>query len=254
MKKILAGVLAAASMLAVSATAFATDKNVTAPGEVEYDVTAAAPKVTLNLVMPAKMAAALNPYGADIKLEDVKETSNTTKLGIASVAYKVSNKSTEYGVFIDAKAITTISTPDKPVDGKPAWSVVATALPETADGVKNANMALMGFKSISEMKSATAPAAANAKATSSAQGALVLNSTVEANKETGVVAGQTEQKQFMYLKAATDATTPTDAYMGFLGKLAESKADGSKDVVWNEDDAINVALVLKVTAGPKTLT
>lgn len=248
MKKILAGVLAAASMLAVSATAFATDKNVTKPGEVEYDVAVTAPAVTLNLIMPAKLSAALNPYGADIKLDK----DNTTKNTIASAAYKVTNKSTDYGVYIDAKAITTISTPDKPVDGKPAWSVTKTALPATADGVKNANLALMGFTSVSSMKTAT-PAAANAVATNSAQGALVLDSTVEADKENGIVAGQTEAKKFMYIKAATDASTFGEAYMGFVGKLAESKADGSKDVVWNEDDAINVTLVLKVTAGPKTL-
>lgn len=248
MKKILAGVLAVASMLSVSATALATDKNVTKPGEIEYDVAVTAPTVTLNLVMPAKLAAALNPYGAEIKLDADTTTTNT----IASAAYKVTNKSTDYGVYIDAKAITTVSTPDKPVDGKPAWTVTADALPSTADGVKNANLALMGFSAVSAMKTAT-PAAANAAASSSAQGALVLDSTVEANKETGVVAGQTESKKFMYIKAATDATTPGEAYMGFVGKLAESTADGKKEVVWNEDDAINVTLVLKVTAGPKKL-
>lgn len=252
MKKIIAGVLAAASMLSVSATAFASsnDKAVTKAGEVTYDVAVTAPKVVLNLVMPAKMTAALNPYGADIALDK----DNTTKNTIASAAYKVTNKSIDYGVYIDAKAITTITTTDKKKDdGSTAWAVVKTAIPSTADGVKNANLALMGFAAVSAMKTAT-PAAANAKATGSAQGALVLDSTVEADKENGIVAGQTEQKQFMYIKAATDATTPAEAYMGFVGKLGESKADGTADVVWNEDDAINVNLVLKVTAGPKTLT
>lgn len=257
MKKILAGVLAAASMLSVSATAFAasTDKNVTKAGELTYDVAVTAPKIVLNLVMPAKMSAALNPYGADIKLEPNDSSStNTTKLGIASAAYKVSNKSTDYGVYIDATAITTITTTDKPnADKTPAWGVVTTAITANS-GVKNANMALMGFANVGAMKSTTAPAAANAKATATAQGALVLDSTVAADKTAGVAAGQTSAKQFMYLKAATDADTPTDAYMGFLGVLGSSKTDGSADVEWKEDDAINVNLVLKISAGPKTLT
>lgn len=251
MKKILASVLAAASILTmtVSASATTTDKNILKPGEVSYDVAVTAPKVVLNLVMPAKMSAALNPYGADIALDK----DNTTKNTIASAAYKITNKSTDYGVYIDATAITTITTTDKKKDdGSNAWDVVTTAITANS-GVKNANLALMGFSAVSAMKTAT-PAAAGAKATASAQGALVLDSTVAADKANGVVAGQTSQKQFMYLKAATDATTPAEAYMGFVGKLGDSKTDGTADVVWNEDDAINVNLVLKVTAGPKSLT
>ncbi len=252
MKKILAGVLAAVSMLSVSATAFAssTDKSVTKPGEVAYEVVATTPKIVLDLVMPAKMAASLNPYGADIKID----ADNSMKLGVVSLAYKVANKSVDYGVYIDAKAVTTITTTDKKkADGSNAWDVVTTAI-TAKQGVKNANMALQGYASASAMKAATAPEAASKKAIASAQGALVLDSTVKADKEKGIVAGQTEQKQFMYLKAASDATSPTEAVMGFIGVLGTSKDDGTADVEWKEDDAINVNLILKVTAGPKALS
>lgn len=262
MKKILAGVLATASLMAmtVSASATTNEKAVTKAGEVTYEVTVTAPKVVLDLVMPAKMSAALNPYGAEIKL-DTATIPTTTKAGIASVAYEVKNKSTDYGVYIDATAITTITTTDKPnADKTPAWGVnPAKVVPAaaSADGVKNANMVLQGFASVSAMKTAadgTLETASKA-ATSSAQGVLVLDSTVQADKTNGIVAGQTNQKKLLFVAAATNATTPTTVYMGFIGKLgATSTTDATKEVVWNEDDAINVNLVLKVTAGPKSLT
>lgn len=245
MKKILAGVLAAVSMLTVAASAFADDKNVTAAGELEYDVEVTAPKVVLNLVMPAKMAAALNPYGAEIKL-DADGTNKSTK-GIASTAYKITNKSLDYGVYIDATAITTIVTTDKPnADKSPAWNVKGTSV---TDGTKGACLALLGVNNVT----GNPVAAVSAAAKSNAQGSLLLDSTVVANKETGVAAGQTSQAKMVYLAAATksgDTVTETDAYLVFAGDLAKSSA--AKEVVWNEDDAINVSLVLKVNPGPKT--
>lgn len=250
MKKIIAGVLAAASMLSVSATAFATDKNVTKAGEVTYDVAVTSPKVVLNLVMPSKMAAALNPYGADIVIDNTDDTKTTVTNGIASAAYKVSNKSVDYGVYIDATATTTVTTSDKT-----KWAVKAEA-PAT-DGTKSAQLALVADDTVAKLQTkakGTIPTTSTA-ATATAQGALVMNSTAPADTSKGLTAGQTQQKKVFYLKAATDADTPVDMYMGLFGALAK---DGTKDskpveVVWNEDDAINVALILKVSAGPKTL-
>lgn len=259
MKKILAGVLAAASMLAVSATAFATDtKAVKAPGDVEYDVTVGAPKVVLDLVMPAKLAAALNPYGANIVMTpEVKADAtatppvaavaeiNTTK-GIGSVTYKVTNNSVDYGVFIDATAITTVETTDAT-----KWTVKPAAV---VDGTKGAQLALIAAKSNAAATMApTSQPTASATWAEASGGVLVMDSTVAADKTKNLAAGQTNQKKFAYVAAATvagDVVTPADIYMGFTGVLAKDAT--GKEVVWNDDDAINVQLVLKVTAGPKT--
>ena len=253
MKKILAGVLAVATMLtmSLSASAASNDKAVTKPGELTYDVAVTAPKVVLNLVMPAKMTAALNPYGAEITVvpgaaANDPATNKSTK-GIASLAYKVTNKSTDYGVYLDATAITTITTTDKPnADKTPAWSVSGTTV--TA-GTKGACMSLLALDTVAD----DAVAAASKAATSSAQGALLLDSTVAADKANGIVAGQTKQAKMAFVKAATTGAGAADGviYLEFAGDLAKSSS--TDEVVWNEDDAINVNLVLKVVAGPKTL-
>lgn len=256
MKKILAGILASASLLAMSVSASAatstTDKTVTKAGELTYEVAVTAPKVVLNLVMPAKMTAALNPYGADLKL-DAAETPKTTNAGIASVAYQITNKSEDYGVYIDATAITTITTSDKAnADKTPAWKVTGAAV---TDGVKGAQLGLVGAKDVAGIKTL---ADAGAEITSTAQsaaetfGSLAMDSSVPADKAKGIVAGQTKQSKVFYVKASKDGTDGT-MFMALVGNLAKSTTgDDAKEVVWNEDDAINVNLVLKITAGPKT--
>ncbi len=250
MKKILAGILAAASMLtmAVSASATTNEKAVTKPGEITYEVPVTAPKVVLNLVMPAKMTAALNPYGAEITVVPGANAGdpavNKSTKGIASLAYKVTNKSKDYGVYLDATAITTITTSDAPkADKSPAWSVTGTSV--TA-GTKGACMSLLALETVGDDAGATASKAA----TSSGQGALLLDSTIPANKDTGVVAGQTKQAKMAFVKA-NDGSDDGVVYLEFAGDLGKSSS--TVDVVWNEDDAINVNLVLKVVAGPKTL-
>lgn len=246
MKKILAGVLAAASMLSLSATAFAsTDKTVSKTGELTYDVAVTAPKVVLNLTLPAKMAAALNPYGADVKL-GVKGDDGadlTSKAGIASVAYKVTNKSKDYGVYIDATGLTTVKTTDQT-----AWKVTTSA---PTDGTKSAQLTLQGAADPDDLKDTPTVKTSSAAATGAAsQGVLVLNSEAAADSTKGLVAGQVKQAKMLFVPAKTD-TADGVAYMGFVGALAKSSS--SQEVEWKEDDAINVNLVLKVGVGPKTL-
>lgn len=246
MKKILAGILATASLMAMTVSASAaTEKTVTKAGELTYDVAVTAPKVVLNLIMPAKMTASLNPYGAEIKLS--ADGSKKSVKGIASVAYPVVNKSEDYGVYLDATAITKITTTDKPnADKTPAWSVKGTAV---TPGTKGACMSLNAVTNVADNPTAQV----SAPATSSAQGALLLDSTVAADKANGIVAGQTKQAKFAFIPARTTGASAADGkvYLIFAGDLAKSNNSG--EVVWNDDDAINVNLVLKVTAGPKTL-
>lgn len=251
MKKILAGVLASASLLAMTTSAFAADKKVTAPGEVEYEVSATAPKIVLNLIMPAKMSASLNPYGADLKMTadllddegNVDTAGITTNAAIMSPAYEIKNMSTDYGIVIDATAVTTVATADKT-----PWTVVPA---DPTAGKKGAQMALITAATADDLKTVAEGTLAETPAS-----ILMLNSTVAANKDKGIAAGQTNQKKFVNIasadpddKDADGNLNGTSAFIGFAGKLADSSA--TVDVEWTEDDSINVALVLKVVAGPK---
>lgn len=243
MKKIIAGILAAASVLSVSVTAFATasDKNVSKAGELTYDVAVTNPKVVLDLVMPAKMAATLNPYGAEI----VFNGTDTAKNGIISTSYKVTNKTKDNGVYIDATATTTVTTSDKDANGKAAWSVTGSSV--TA-GTKGACMALIANKTAPAPSSGKiAVPTATAAMTTSAAGALLMDSTAPADAEKKIPAGQTTQKKLGF------AAAEGELYLTFVGELAGDDTTNKKEVEWKDDDAINVALILKVVAGPKTM-
>lgn len=248
MKKILAGVLAAASVMAMTVTASATTKDVTKAGDVTYTVTAKAPAVVLKLKMPAKLEAVLNPFGADIKL-DKAETPTTTDAGIASVAYDVTNKSLDYGVYLSGTAITTITTTDIKEDKTANWAVTTTAVVD--DGSKkSAQMALVAVKDVAALKAAGAAVPTESKAYDGTDGALVMDSTAAANTTKKTVAGQTDQAKFAFVPAATADVEEQKIVLGFVGALA-SGTKNDVEITWYDDDAINVNLVIKVTAGPK---
>lgn len=127
-KKILAGILAAASMLSVSAVAFAADSDASdasSAAATTQDVSGAAPATgvsygvdaivsygTVDAVLPAtsllaKNSVVVNPYGAAVKTyEDDGTTLVATNTNfIASPYYKVENNDTEGGL----KVIATVS-------------------------------------------------------------------------------------------------------------------------------------------------
>lgn len=238
MKKIIAGVLAAAAVLSVSVSAqAATEKKMTKPGEITYDVVATNKKIVLNVVLPSQMKAALNPYGNDFQINDLNTIH--TQNGIVSVAYPVHNYDTDFGVYIDVSAVTTTSSNK--------WSVTKNTL--TA-GVKGANMSVTA----SNTEDGIAAAYSNVQkaATSvSSQGNLPLDSTVAADRTKGTVKGQTSQNKLAYVPASADGETPSKIYIGFTGKLADDSA--TTVINWTEEDIINVNLVLKLTPAPKTL-
>lgn len=253
MKKILAGVLAAASLMAMTVTASATTKDVTKAGDISYTVTAKAPAVVLKLKMPAKLEAVLNPFGADIKLDKLEEP-HTTNKGIASVAYDVTNKSTDYGVYLSGTAITTITTTDVAEDKTANWSVKAEAV--ATDGTaKTAQMALVAAADADALSKLAVPTASAAATKAKPCGSLVLDSTVEKDDSNKIAAGQTDQAKFAFVPAATADVEEQKIVLGFIGALA-SGTDSStkKEITWYDDDAINVNLVIKVTAGPKVLS
>lgn len=236
MKKIIAGLLAIASVLSVSVSAQATAvKTVTKPGAVTFDVTATNPKVVLNLVMPSKMKAAMNPNGCDMQVDDLDTVESNN--GIVSIAYPIENLDTNYGIFIDAYAVTTTGG---------SWDVTTSAL---TPGVKGANMAVTASDSESGIPQYSNVAKAATSATS--QGNMPLDSTVPADKEKGTAKGETHQQKLAYVPASADGTTPSKVFIGFAGELAGDSND--KIVDWTDSDTINVQLILKITPGPKTL-
>ena len=235
MKKLMAGILAIAAVLSVTAPAQA-EKTIKKPAEVEYDVSAELPDIVLKIALPSQMKAAINPYGNSFTLDELHTIQ--TQNGIVSVAYPVQNYDTEYGVFFDATAYTTTSSPK--------WNVTRDTL--TA-GVKGANMAVTAASTeagiaeySSEYKQATS---------ATEQGNLPLDSTVTYDRKTGKVKGQTSQKKFAYIPASADGTTPSEIFIGFAGKLAPDTSDVV--INWTDSDYINVNLVLKVTPAAKTL-
>lgn len=238
MKKFLAGLLAAVSALSLSAPAYAaSSKSVTKQGELTYDVSATMPDIVLNVMLPSKIKAALNPYGTEFIIDELN--SIRTANGIVSVAYPIHNLDKDYGVFIDATAITTTS-------GR-MWSVSTTPV---TDGVKGANMCLRASdteEGIAADYSATKKAATSA----TNQGNLPLDSTVPADSTKGRLKGQTSQTKLAYVPASADGTTASIIYIGFAGKLAGDSA--TTPVNWTENDTINVNLILRITPGPKTL-
>lgn len=127
-KKILAGILAAASMLSVSAVAFAADSDASdasSAAATTQDISGAAPATgvsygvdaivsygTVDAVLPAttlmaKNSVVVNPYGAAVKTEkeDGSGTLATNTSFIASPYYTVKNNDEEGGL----KVIATVS-------------------------------------------------------------------------------------------------------------------------------------------------
>lgn len=236
MKKLIAGILAVTSVLSVSVSAQAAAvKTVTRPREMEYDIEAKRQKVVLNMVMPSKMKAAMNPYGCDMQVDDLDTVESNN--GIVSVAYPIENLDTNYGIFLDAYAVTTTGG---------SWDVTTSAL---TPGVKGANMAVTASNTEGGIPQYSNVAKAATSATS--QGNMPLDSTVPADKAKGTVKGETHQHKLAYVPASADGTTPGKVFIGFAGQLSEDSNDTI--VNWTDSDTINVQLILKITPGPKTL-
>ncbi len=238
MKKILAGVIASASVMAMSAPAFAVSAptapatKVTAPGETEYDAEIGMLTATLDVELPASMQAFLNPYGAEVEI-DAETTPSTMKTGVVSWAYEIKNNTTDYGIYIDAKNVKgTASTGVKFIAG-------GTTAP--ADGVKEVQMSLAFAKDVSTFK-----AFDGTKATAGTKKDL---SGGFVNIDTKAVS----QSKFGYAPAATNASTPGKATVGFVGKISKegSKSADGKTTEWTEDDTLTISYVLKISPAPK---
>lgn len=236
MKRFFAGALAAALILSNSAPVFA-DKAMTIKeqGDVSYNLNAIKPDIVLNIVLPGDISIAMNPYGNRFLIFEDKDS--YTENGIVSVAYPILNYETDYGVFLDATAVTITSSSKWVVSRDPV-----------EPGIKGANMSFTASDTPEGIAQYSSEFKMAASATS--QGNLPLDSTVPYNKKTGTPKGYTEQRKIAYIPASVDGETPGTVYVGFTGILA-----GDSDVMpirWKEgEDEIKVKLVLKFNPASK---
>lgn len=236
-KKIFAGVLAAASVLSVSATAFAAPeapdktKAVTKPGETEYEAGVSMMGAELDVELPGNMKAFLNPYGAEVAIDE-ETTPNKMKTGVVSWAYEVVNNTKDFGIFIDAKK----------VKGTPSTGVsIASAAP--ANGKKEVYMSLVFAKDGAALKAVTAPAASS------------MTDNTQKVAHVAITASETSQAKFGYVPGKTDTdTTSPKGVIGFVGNISKQgsadASDATKVTDWTDDDTVTVTYTLKISPAP----
>ncbi len=240
MKKILAGVLASASVMAMSAPAFAVEapeatKAVTKPGETEYEAGVGLLTAELDVELPAQMKAFLNPYGATVAV-DALDTPTNIKNGVVSWGYEIVNNTKDFGIFVDVKNL----------KGSIAGGDAELTETAPAAGEKKVWIAMVGGKdAATAIKSAaTAPAAITA--------VVAKGATDKDGKQSclPVKADGSEQSQskFVYCQGVDGTNTMTKGVIGFIGILG--KSDATHEVEWTEEDALTLTYTLKVSPAP----
>lgn len=252
MKKILASVLAAASVLSMSAVASATsatsatgdvDKAVSAAGATSYKVNVGQIKVTLDVVVPTAMEAFINPYGAEFKM-DGKTTPTTSKSGVVSKDYVIINKTTDFGLTIDIVGGMAEGTGD---------AAVATKIPTTGKDIYVVMNSMPGKTTSATTLADTdkTVAAITAPLTTAAED--TANDTKATGKGVFVFTEDEKNlKSFAYAPAAP-ATAGTATGLGiaeiyFTGALGTPSDD---DGDWTDKDGLKLTYALKINPGPK---
>ncbi len=247
MKKILAGVMAAATMMTVSATAFAVEapeqtKAVTKPGETEYEAGVSVMGAELDVELPGQMKAFINPYGAEVK---VSTDETVSKLGVVSYAYEIVNNTKDFGLLIDIKN----------AKATPSADVALSAPAVAATGLSDKKVALVlttGDTAAAAVTDANATAAATtAAATQSKQGVFVFTDGADASK--------TKLANFAYVAAAE--TAAVKKYIAFQGQVGKkyATADATNGIAvgdaveWTEEDTLTATYTLKISPAAKKI-
>lgn len=221
MKKILAGVLAAASVMAMSVTASAVEapdktKAITKPGSAEYEAGIGFLTAELDVELPGQMKAFLNPYGASVAVTEKVGTTDPVKLNsnIVSWAYEVVNNTEDFAIGIDVVG----------AKATPSSGVSIAASVADADTTK---------KAVVVLKSADDPADLaydSATDTANGPGCVVFTTTA------------TDTKKFASAPAKNATTKDAGkTYIGITGALTPID-----NVDWTEDDTITCAYTLKI--------
>lgn len=243
-KKILAGVLAAASVMAMSATASAVEapdktKAVTKPGETEYEAGVGLLSAQLDVELPAQMKAFLNPYGATVAVNEDTDASKivNSKDNIVSWGYEVVNNTEDFGIFVDVKDLA----------GKASTGITLKDAAPTA-GAKEAWIALVGGKDAATAQGAAAiaPAAKTAVIAKAKTSEAGVQSCLPVKAD----GSKDSQAKFVYCQAKDKAgtNTMTKGVIGITGILAKSSS--TAEVEWTEDDEITLSYTLKISPAP----
>lgn len=239
MKKILAGVLSAATVLSLSATAFAapaapdTTKAVTKPGETEYEAGVGMMGAELDVELPSAMKAFINPYGAVVAVEDGASAA-TSGEGIVSWAYEVVNNTTDFGIMVDVKTAKatvgtglTLNAPGSVSDGTSATD-------------KQVALVLQAGNTAAEATKYDNTKIASAAATVVDQGIFVF-------------AADAASKSKVAYAPAKSGQTAGKVYLGITGEINKQYSDGgnTEDLEWTEDDTITATYTLKINPSAK---
>lgn len=227
MKKILAGVLAAASMLSVSAVAFAADNetNLTT-GAHTYEVTAAFSAGTVDVTLPTELDGSIffNPYGSPVKTGSVSNTG-----AVASPVYTIKNNDGTDGI----KVMVTPSV------------VTATGLTVVDPRATNANITNYNPLVTYDKNGDPVDAAKQAKniavwvsADTTQAGAVV--SSFDGDKCVPFILKNTASYKLLELAASASG------YFTLGGELNPQLPEGGAGVAWTEKEALKLKMVFKV--------
>lgn len=249
-KKILAGLMASATILSTSAVSFATSDNGIAPtdkdytsvtkvGETKYSVAASTIEIPLTLTVPKKMVAYLNPYGAKVKV-DTKATPTEVSDGVLSWYYEIKNDTKDFGVTVDLIGGSAKTAGDAKLGT--AADLPATGKMIDANGEKKVVIALVSSTSGSATTPGTMPTLSSADATTG-------------NAKAGAATGgkfyfsdtATNLTKFAYVKGVTSTQTGTQiTQIAFKGNIAlTTAATNGEDIVWGSKDKVTTTFSLK---------
>lgn len=228
-KKILAGVLAAASVLSVSVTASAVEapdktKAITKPGETEYETGVSMMGAELDVELPAGMKAFINAYGAEVAVDEA-ETPTKISNGVLSWAYEVVNNTEDFGVMIDVKT---------GYKATPSTGVTVVAPSSSIAAGKNVAIVLQSGSTVAMATTYDNTKTASASATANAAGYAVFSST----------AATSAVEKFAYAPAKTEADGAGKAYIAFTGAVGKAE--------WTADDTVTCTYTLKLNPAKKT--
>lgn len=228
-KKILAGVLAAASVMAMSTSAFAVEapdktKALSKPGETEYEAGVAMLTAELDVELPAGMKAFINAYGASVAVDEA-ETPTKISNGVLSWAYEVVNNTEDFGIMIDVK---------KGYKATPSKDVTVTAPSSSMAAGKNVAVVLQSGSTVAMATTYDSSKAASTAATATTAGYAVFASTEAA----------AALEKFAYAPAKTEAAGAGKAYIAFTGAVGKAE--------WTEDDTVTCTYTLKINPAKTT--
>ena len=245
-KKILAGVLAGVTALSTSVSAFATsaptEKDLTKvekAGETKYSVAVGTLDVKLNVTIPKKMSAFLNPYNASVKV-DAEATPTTANDGVVSWNYEIVNRTEDFGVNVDivganakvSKNMSMATAADLPATAGDAMVGTATdkkVFLALLASDKDGNFLTVDQSLVNTKHNDSTSAVAGA-------GAYIFK-TVDAKE------GETLTK-FAYVPAGTEAA-PSTVKLAFRGNLSTVDADGN-DLTWGSTEKVTASFSFKL--------